>query len=169
MGHMSEERTKDRVASTPWWTQWEQDFSEHINTWTKENERLICGTLYHHEIYRENSLEVRLTGEFSRKHPVFPVSLVKPYFQTGEDRFPSRNKIYIPQDIVKVEYSPGPVKNIIKARKIRLNGEDQRQYLVRFKNQTEYKDKRLEEDAMPDGSLNLERFRASRRTKQSHK
>ncbi|MBW0476773.1 hypothetical protein O181_016488 [Austropuccinia psidii MF-1] len=35
----------------------------------------------------KNSVEVTLTEEFSRKHPVFPVSLVKPYFQTGEDKF----------------------------------------------------------------------------------
>ncbi|MBW0577532.1 hypothetical protein O181_117247 [Austropuccinia psidii MF-1] len=30
----------------------------------------------------KNVVEVKLTEEFSRKHPVFPVSLVKPYFQT---------------------------------------------------------------------------------------
>ncbi|MBW0571121.1 hypothetical protein O181_110836 [Austropuccinia psidii MF-1] len=36
----------------------------------------------------KNAVEVRLTEEFSRKQPVFPVSLVKPYFQTGEKRFP---------------------------------------------------------------------------------
>ncbi|MBW0565513.1 hypothetical protein O181_105228 [Austropuccinia psidii MF-1] len=44
----------------------------------------------------KNAVEVILTEEFSRKHPVFPVCLVKPYFQTGEDKFPSRNKTYIP-------------------------------------------------------------------------
>ncbi|MBW0482837.1 hypothetical protein O181_022552 [Austropuccinia psidii MF-1] len=32
MGHMSEDRTKERVASTPWWPKWEQEFSEYINT-----------------------------------------------------------------------------------------------------------------------------------------
>ncbi|MBW0462844.1 hypothetical protein O181_002559 [Austropuccinia psidii MF-1] len=72
----------------------------------------------------KNEVEVRLTDEFSRKHPVFPVSLVKPYFKTGEDRFPSRNKKYTPQDIVEVEDCPGPVKQIIKANNIRLNGKD---------------------------------------------
>ncbi|MBW0475862.1 hypothetical protein O181_015577 [Austropuccinia psidii MF-1] len=72
----------------------------------------------------KSSVEVTLTEEFSRKHPVFPVSLVKTYFQTGEDRFPSRNKNHTPQDIVEVEEFPGPVKKIIKARKIRLNGKD---------------------------------------------
>ncbi|MBW0532248.1 hypothetical protein O181_071963 [Austropuccinia psidii MF-1] len=38
----------------------------------------------------KNAVEVKLTEEFSRKHPVFPVILVKPYFQTEEDKFPSR-------------------------------------------------------------------------------
>ncbi|MBW0484636.1 hypothetical protein O181_024351 [Austropuccinia psidii MF-1] len=33
----------------------------------------------------KNAVEVKLTEEFSRKHPVFPVSLVKPYFQTKEN------------------------------------------------------------------------------------
>ncbi|MBW0544929.1 hypothetical protein O181_084644 [Austropuccinia psidii MF-1] len=103
----------------------------------------------------KNAVEVRLTEEFSRSHPVFPVSLIKPYFQTGEDKFPSRKKTTAPPEIVEVEDSPGPVKNIIKARKIRLNGKDQRQYLVRFKKQTADKDKWFSEDAIPDGNLHL--------------
>ncbi|MBW0528141.1 hypothetical protein O181_067856 [Austropuccinia psidii MF-1] len=40
----------------------------------------------------KNAVEVKLTEEFSRKNPAFPVSLVKPYFQTEEDKFPSRKK-----------------------------------------------------------------------------
>ncbi|MBW0492827.1 hypothetical protein O181_032542 [Austropuccinia psidii MF-1] len=70
----------------------------------------------------KNAVEVILTKEFCRKHPVFPVSLVKPYFQTGEDKLPSRKKTTTPPDIVEVEESPGPAKKIIKSRKIRLNG-----------------------------------------------
>ncbi|MBW0569796.1 hypothetical protein O181_109511 [Austropuccinia psidii MF-1] len=101
----------------------------------------------------KNAVEVKLTGEFSRKHPVFPVSLVNPYFQTEEDKFPSRKKNHTPPEIVEVEYSPGPVKKIIKDRKIRLNGKDQREYLVGLKSQTAYKDKWLAEDAIPDGNL----------------
>ncbi|MBW0495249.1 hypothetical protein O181_034964 [Austropuccinia psidii MF-1] len=85
-----------------------------------------------------------------------------------EDKFPSRKKNPTPPEIVEAEDYPGPVKKIIKARKIRLNGKYQRQYLVRFKNQTEDKDKWLEEEATPDGKLCLRRFRASRRTEQSH-
>ncbi|MBW0564610.1 hypothetical protein O181_104325 [Austropuccinia psidii MF-1] len=116
----------------------------------------------------KNAVEVKLTEEFSRKHPVFPVSLVKPYFQTEEDKFPSRKRNPTPPDIVEVEDSPGPVSKIIRARKIRLNGKDKRQYLVRFKHQTADKDKCLGEDAIPDGNLHLRRFRASMRTEQLH-
>ncbi|MBW0468111.1 hypothetical protein O181_007826 [Austropuccinia psidii MF-1] len=116
----------------------------------------------------KNAVEVKLTKEFYRKHPVFPVSLVKPYFQTEEDKFPSRKKNTTPPETVEVEDSPGSVKKIIKARKIRLNGKDQRQYLARFKNKTADKDKWLAEDTIPDGNLHLRRFRTSRRTEQSH-
>ncbi|MBW0529434.1 hypothetical protein O181_069149 [Austropuccinia psidii MF-1] len=72
------------------------------------------------------AVQVKLTEEFSRKHPVFPVSLVKPYFQIEEDKFPSRRKNPTPPEIVEVEDSTGPVSKIIRARKIRFNGKDQR-------------------------------------------
>ncbi|MBW0489390.1 hypothetical protein O181_029105 [Austropuccinia psidii MF-1] len=129
---------------------------------------LFVGPLTIIKLIAKKAVEFKLTEEFSRKHPVFPVSLVKPYFQTEEDKFPSRKKNPTPPEIVEVEDSPGPVKKIIKARKIRLDGKDQRQYLFRFKNQTADKDKRLAEDAIPDGALHLKRFRASRRTEHSH-
>ncbi|MBW0572015.1 hypothetical protein O181_111730 [Austropuccinia psidii MF-1] len=116
----------------------------------------------------KNVVEVKLTEGFSRKRPLFPVGLVKPYFQTEEGKFPSRRKNPTPPEIVEVEGSPGPVSKIIRARKIRLNGKDQRQHLVRFKNQTADKDKWLAEDAIPDGNLHSRIFRASRRTEKSH-
>ncbi|MBW0519798.1 hypothetical protein O181_059513 [Austropuccinia psidii MF-1] len=116
----------------------------------------------------KNEVEVKLTKESSRKHAVFPVILVKPYFQTEQDKFPSRKKNPTPSDIVEVEDFPGPVSKIIRARKIRLNGKDQTKYLGRFKNQTADKDKWLAENAIHDGNLHLRRFRASRGTEQSH-
>ncbi|MBW0569755.1 hypothetical protein O181_109470 [Austropuccinia psidii MF-1] len=120
------------------------------------------------QLLGKNAVEVKLTEEFSRKHPVFPVSLVKPYFQTEEDKFPSRKKNPTQAEIVEVEDSPGPVKKIIKARKIRLNGKDLRPYLIRFKNQTADTDKWLAQDAIPDGKLHIRRFRASRATEKCH-
>ncbi|MBW0467069.1 hypothetical protein O181_006784 [Austropuccinia psidii MF-1] len=86
------------------------------------------------------------------------------YFQTEEDKFPSRKENPTPPEILEVEDSPGPVKKIIKARKIRINGNDQRQYLIGFKNQTPDKYKWLVEDSISDGNLYLSRFRASGRT-----
>ncbi|MBW0482784.1 hypothetical protein O181_022499 [Austropuccinia psidii MF-1] len=124
-------------------------------------------SLHYHKADRGNAVEVKLTEKFSRKHPVFPVSLVKPYFHTEENMFPSRKKNPTLPEIVELEDSPGPVMKITRARKIRLNGKDQRQYLVRFKNQTADTDKWLAEDAIPDGNLHLRRFRASRRTEKS--
>ncbi|MBW0502912.1 hypothetical protein O181_042627 [Austropuccinia psidii MF-1] len=53
-----------------------------------------------------NAVEFKLTEEFSRKHPVFPVSLVKPYFQTEEDKFHSRKRNTTPPDIVEEEDPP---------------------------------------------------------------
>ncbi|MBW0469553.1 hypothetical protein O181_009268 [Austropuccinia psidii MF-1] len=32
MGHMSDDRTKEKVESTAWWPKWQQAFSEYINT-----------------------------------------------------------------------------------------------------------------------------------------
>ncbi|MBW0551033.1 hypothetical protein O181_090748 [Austropuccinia psidii MF-1] len=113
---------------------------------------------------RKNAVEVKPTEEFSRKNPVFPVRLVKPYIQTEEDKFPSRKKNPTTPDIVEVEDYPGPVSKIIRAKKIRLNGKDQRQYLVVLRNQTADKRKWLAEDAIPEGNLHLRRFIASRRT-----
>ncbi|MBW0468113.1 hypothetical protein O181_007828 [Austropuccinia psidii MF-1] len=58
----------------------------------------------------KNSVEVKLSEEFSGKHPVLPVSLITPCQQTREDKLPSRNQTHSPQDIVEVEDSPGPEK-----------------------------------------------------------
>ncbi|MBW0481304.1 hypothetical protein O181_021019 [Austropuccinia psidii MF-1] len=109
----------------------------HMEPDFKEGDQVLVSTLN----FRKNAVKVKLTEEFPRKHPVFPVSLVKPYFQTDEDKFPSRKRNTTPSEIVEEDNSPGPVKKIIKDRKTRLNGKDQRQYLVRCKNQTADKDK----------------------------
>ncbi|MBW0503527.1 hypothetical protein O181_043242 [Austropuccinia psidii MF-1] len=114
-------------------------------------------------LIRNNVVEVKLSEGFSRKHPMFPVSLIKTYNQTGEDNFPSRNKTHHPSDKVELEDYPSPVKKIIKARKIRINGKNYRQYLVRFKDQTADKNKWLAGNFIPDGYLHLRRFGASRR------
>ncbi|MBW0578352.1 hypothetical protein O181_118067 [Austropuccinia psidii MF-1] len=134
----------------------------HMEPDFEEGDQVLVSTL------NFNNLKGPKKMRYTFKHPVFPVSLVKPYFQTEEDKFPSRKRNPTPPEIVEVEDSPGPVKKIIKARNIRLKSKDQRQYVVRFRNQTADKDQWLAEDAIPDGNLHLRRFRGSRRTEKSH-
>ncbi|MBW0573395.1 hypothetical protein O181_113110 [Austropuccinia psidii MF-1] len=128
----------------------------------KEGDQVLVSTL------NLNNLKGTKKVIESFENPVFPESLVKPHFQTEEGKLTSRKKSLTPPEIVEVEDSPGPVSRIIRARKFRLNGKYQRQYLIRFKSQTADKDKWLAEDDIPDGNLHFRRFRASRRTEQSH-
>ncbi|MBW0530867.1 hypothetical protein O181_070582 [Austropuccinia psidii MF-1] len=118
---------------------------------------LTFGTIHYHQIDREKCSGRKAHKGILSKNPGFTVSMVKPYHQTEEETFPSRNKIHTPKDIVEVEDSTDQVKKIIKARKIRLNEKNSRGYLVRLKDQKVDKDEWL-----PDGDLNLRRFRASR-------
>ncbi|MBW0477595.1 hypothetical protein O181_017310 [Austropuccinia psidii MF-1] len=160
MGHMSEDGTKERVAITAWWPRWEQELSEYINTcerFQKANRKhgkkcgqRCSGSQTHRGIFQETP---SLSSELSQA--ILP---------NRGGQIPLKEEEPCPPKIVGVEDSPGAMEKIIKARKIRFNGKDQRQYLVRFKNQTADKNKWLAEDAIPDGNLHLRRFRASRRT-----
>ncbi|MBW0537293.1 hypothetical protein O181_077008 [Austropuccinia psidii MF-1] len=96
----------------------------HMEPDFKGGDQVLVSTLKFNNL--KGPEKMRIPFEISRKHTVFPVSLVKPYFQTEEDKFPSRKKNPPPRDIVEVEDSPGPVSKIIRAKKIRLNGKDQR-------------------------------------------
>ena len=115
----------------------------------------------------KNAIEVKLTEEFGRKHPVFPVSLAKKFKESDGDKFPNREtrKDFIP---IEQPDTPGPVKYIIKSRLMRINGKDLRQYLVRFKKQSADNDKWLTEKEIPDAQIHLRNFRASKRSKESH-
>ncbi|MBW0484456.1 hypothetical protein O181_024171 [Austropuccinia psidii MF-1] len=36
MGHMREDKTKERVASTAWWPKWDQELNEYIRNWERD-------------------------------------------------------------------------------------------------------------------------------------
>ncbi|MBW0521931.1 hypothetical protein O181_061646 [Austropuccinia psidii MF-1] len=136
-------------------TQMEPDF--------KEGDQVIVSTLNFSNIEGPKKKKDSFLGPFTI------IKLIgRNAVETGEDMLPSRNKTQTPKDMVEVEDFHDPVKKIIKARKIRPNGNDQREYLVRFKNQISDKNKWLAEDAIPDGKLHLRRFRASGRAEQYH-
>ncbi|MBW0485021.1 hypothetical protein O181_024736 [Austropuccinia psidii MF-1] len=72
----------------------------------------------------ENAVEVRLTEEFSRKHLVFLVILLKPYHKTDNSRYPSHMKVFTLEKVVEEEDSPTTVKKIIKPTRLRIHGEE---------------------------------------------
>ncbi|MBW0572206.1 hypothetical protein O181_111921 [Austropuccinia psidii MF-1] len=113
----------------------------HMEPDFKEGEQVLVSTLKFYNLKGPKKMRDSFVGPFTN------IKLV------GKMQWKKKNPT--PPEIVEVDDSPGPVKRIIKARKIRLNDKDQRQYLVRFKTQTADKDKGLAEDAIPDGNLRL--------------
>ncbi|MBW0543706.1 hypothetical protein O181_083421 [Austropuccinia psidii MF-1] len=43
-------------------------------------------------LHEANAVQLELTGELMRKHPIFPVSMIKPYSSSDKELFPLRNK-----------------------------------------------------------------------------
>ena len=113
------------------------------------------------KLHGKNAVEVILSEELSRKHPVFPVSLIKP-FKSKENETEEITREPLPI----VEPSPGEklkVHKILKMKKERVNGKDTRLYLVRYKNQSADKDEWLPENNIPDAPIHLRNFRAIKR------
>ena len=112
-------------------------------------------------LHGQNAVEVILSEELSRKHPVFPVSLIKPYSirDITEEATPE------PIPLAETPKSDQlRVHKILKDKKERVNGKDVRLYLVRYKNQSADKDEWLQENNIPDGPIHLRSYRASKRT-----
>ncbi|MBW0531838.1 hypothetical protein O181_071553 [Austropuccinia psidii MF-1] len=136
----------------------------------KEVDQVLFSTLNFNNLKRPNKMRDSFVGPFN----IIKLIGKMQWKSNSQWNVPGNShsfqkKIPTPPEIVEVEDSPVPVKKIIKARKITLNSKDQRQYLVRFNNQTADKDKWLAEDDIPDGNLHLRRFRVSNNTEQSHK
>ncbi|MBW0460728.1 hypothetical protein O181_000443 [Austropuccinia psidii MF-1] len=95
----------------------------HMKPDFKEGDQVLVSTLNFNNLKGPKNMRDSFLGPFTiikliGKHEV--------EFQIEEDKFPSRNRNPTSPHIVEVKDSPGPVKEIIKARKIRLNGKDQR-------------------------------------------
>ncbi|MBW0551169.1 hypothetical protein O181_090884 [Austropuccinia psidii MF-1] len=145
---------------------WEKS---HMEPDFKEGDQVLVSTLKFHNLKGPKKRRDSFAGPFN----VIKLIGENEVEVKSERSFPGNTQSFqkknpTPPEILEVEDSPGPVKKIIKARKLRLNGRDQRQYLVRFESQKADKDKWLAEDAIPDGNLHSRRFRASRGTEQSH-
>ncbi|MBW0550659.1 hypothetical protein O181_090374 [Austropuccinia psidii MF-1] len=131
----------------------------HMEPDFKEGDQVLVSTLNFYNLKEPKKIRDSFVG---------PFTIIK---LIGKMQWKSKLQRNFPESTESFHGSgglPGPVSKIIRARKIRLNGKDQRKYLVRFKNQTPDKDRWLAEDAIPDGNLHLRRLRASRRTEKSY-
>ncbi|MBW0563444.1 hypothetical protein O181_103159 [Austropuccinia psidii MF-1] len=82
-------------------------------------------------LHETNAVQAELSGELENKHPTFPVSLVKHYTSSEKELFHLRN-----ETLLKVPpLDQSEEKRVLKVLKERrLRGENEREYLVRYKN-----------------------------------
>ncbi|MBW0571237.1 hypothetical protein O181_110952 [Austropuccinia psidii MF-1] len=93
-----------------------------------------------------NAVQVELSGELEKKHPTFPISLIKTYQPSEKEFFPLRNPT--PLTITPVEQSEDKkIKKFIKERSLRSR--NQREYPVRYRNPV-HEDEWLAESEITD-------------------
>ena len=96
-------------------------------------------------LHGSNAVEVILTGELERKHPTFPISLLKPYIDPQKDKFPMRKDPII--EIPPLEKDePKVIHKIIGQKIIKVNHKDTRMYLIRYNNKSAEEDEWLTEN-----------------------
>ncbi|KAI7944866.1 hypothetical protein MJO28_010561 [Puccinia striiformis f. sp. tritici] len=116
-------------------------------------------------LHGKNAVEVILSELLSRKHPVFPVSLVKPYQgrPTEEDTIPEEQNLPPIPLLEPLKGDVLKVHKILKDKKSRINGKDVRLYLIRYKNASADRDEWLPESNIPEGAIHLRNYRAAKR------
>ena len=114
------------------------------------------------QLHGKNAVEFILTGELDRKNPTFPVSLIKPYVSSDNEKFPLRKtniKVVIPP--LEKENGNFKIIKVLQHRNIRINNEDVKQYLVRYSGSRE--DEWLKIDQIPEADKILRQYRADKR------
>ena len=111
----------------------------------------------------KNAVEVILTGEFERKHPVFPVSLLKPYEKAVTS--PSKGMTRMRPIVVVPVLQPEEKKflKILKQKRVKHDNKDVTLYLVRYKHKSADHDEWLPAEKVPNSKVNLRAFRAINR------
>ncbi|MBW0549374.1 hypothetical protein O181_089089 [Austropuccinia psidii MF-1] len=88
----------------------------------------FSGTFIIKALHGTNAVQVEISGELEKKHPTFPVSLVKNYTSTDKELFPLRNET--PSEVPPLDQNEEKeVLKVLKARQLR--GKDEREYLIR--------------------------------------
>ncbi|MBW0544110.1 hypothetical protein O181_083825 [Austropuccinia psidii MF-1] len=107
-------------------------------------------------------MQLELTGELMNKHPNLPVSLIKPYSSSEKELFPLRNKT--PLEIYSLEEQEEK-KTVKVHNKRRTRNKKEKEYLVRYRNQTQEDEWLLEIDITNADEL-LRMFRNERKPKE---
>jgi hypothetical protein len=117
----------------------------------------------------DNAIEVTLTGEYARKHPVFPVSLCKKYREADPEQFPNRPTPPPPAPDIIDDESEWEVEHILDERTIKkARGRIEREYHVRWKGYDSSHDLWLPEENLAHSKAAIRAFRLSRRNGKSH-
>ncbi|MBW0541959.1 hypothetical protein O181_081674 [Austropuccinia psidii MF-1] len=117
----------------------------------------FAGPLMIKALHGPNGVQLELTGEPMNKHPMLPVSLIKPYSSSDKEFFSLRNKPPLGE---------GEEKKIVKVLKERrTRNKKEREYLVRYRNPTQEDEWLLEKDIKNADKL-LRRFRHERKPKE---
>jgi hypothetical protein len=115
-------------------------------------------------LHGKNAVEVILTGEFSRKHPTFPVSLIKPYNKPDPSRFPLRKQVKVVIPPLEQPPKSKVIQKILREKRLRVDNRDVKMYLARYKGFGADQDEWLLEKDIQDASVLLRQFRSDKRT-----
>jgi hypothetical protein len=116
------------------------------------------------KLHGKNAVEVILTGEFSRKHPTFPVSLIKPYNKPDTSRCSLIQQVRVV--IPPLEKPPKSkfIHKILREKRLRVDNRDVKMYLARYKGFGADQDEWLLEKDIPEAPVLLRQFRSDKRT-----
>lgn len=121
---------------------------------------LFVGPFIIMKIHGQNAAEVLLTGEYSRKHPTFPVTLLKHFESRNKSQNYDKESTPVPFE----EATPNVVEKILQHKRISVDGKPVLVYLVRHKNKGADFDEWLEEKDIANTSKLLRNYRIDKRS-----
>jgi hypothetical protein len=84
-------------------------------------------------LHGKNAVEVLLTVEFNRKHPTFPVSLIKPYIDPSSSKFPLRQQVRVVIPPIEQPPKNKTILKILREKRLIVDNRNVKMYLARYK------------------------------------